>query len=484
MMPGGNVMTISNRLSRAVLSAVVFAASYCLMPAQADDLSRHTPEPYVKLTHPEWAKNGVIYQINTRQFTPEGTFTAAMKQLPRLKAMGVDILWLMPVQEIGVVNRKGTLGSPYSVKDYYSVNPEFGTKEDLKAFIAKAHELGLHVILDWVANHTAWDNDLAAKHPDWYERDWKGDFRPTPWWDWEDIIDLDYSKPEVRAYMAKAMAYWVRDMGFDGFRCDVAGYVPLDFWEKVRADLDAIKPVFMLAEWQSRDLMAKAFDATYSWEWFDSMKAVAQGKADTGALFGYYSNNESGWPEDGYRMVYTSNHDKNAWDGTEYELFGDAYKAASVLAVVGEGMPMIYNGQEAGLNKRLAFFEKDPITWPDTLPMADFYQRLFALYHGNRALWNGTAGGRMVRVINDHPTSVFSFVRQKDDEKVFAIFNMSDKPVRAVMKETLYTGKYSEEFSSESIASSQKSITLAPDMFFDLKPWGYKVFSSTAETDH
>jgi len=184
--------------------------------------------PFVKIQHPEWSKNATIYQINTRQFTPEGTFRAAENHLPRLKELGADILWLMPVQEIGVKNRKGSLGSPYSVKDYYHVNPEFGSLGDLKHFVNAAHAQGLHVILDWVANHTAWDNPLVTEHPEWYALDWKGDFRPTPWWDWPDIIDLDYGQEGVRKYMTEALKYWVIEADIDGYRCDVAGFLPTD----------------------------------------------------------------------------------------------------------------------------------------------------------------------------------------------------------------------------------------------------------------
>ena len=197
----------------------------------------------------------------------EGTFKAAQEQLPRLQAMGVDILWLMPIHPIGEKNRKGTLGSPYSVKDYFGVNPEFGTEQDFRDFVTAAHELGMKVILDWVANHSAWDNPLVDEHPEWYSRDWKGDFHPTPWWDWSDIIDFDYSQPGIRQYMTEAMTYWVSEFDVDGYRCDVAGYVPLDFWNNVRKELDAIKPVFMLAEWEERDLHREAFDMTYGWGW-------------------------------------------------------------------------------------------------------------------------------------------------------------------------------------------------------------------------
>lgn len=207
----------------------------------AEQDPRYRPQPYITLKNPEWTKDAVLYQINTRQFTPEGTFRAAERELPRLKALGVDILWLMPVHPIGEKHRKGTLGSPYSVRDYYGVNPEFGTKADLKHFVDAAHAQGMHVILDWVANHTAWDNPLMTQHPDWYARDWKGDFHSTPWWDWTDIVNLDYSHPGLRKYMTDAMTYWVREIGVDGYRCDVAGFVPLDFWNNARAELDAIK---------------------------------------------------------------------------------------------------------------------------------------------------------------------------------------------------------------------------------------------------
>ena len=221
-------------------------------PQNSANLSRYAPQPYVKLQHPEWAKDAVIYQINTRQFTPEGTFKAAQQQLPRLQDLGVDILWIMPIHPIGQKNRKGPLGSPYSIRDYYGVNPEFGTKEDFRTFVEAAHAQGFHVILDWVANHSAWDNLLVTEHPDWYDRDWKGDYHPTPWTDWADIIDFDYDQAGLREYMTGALRYWVEDMGVDGYRCDVAGFVPLDFWETARAELEAIKPVFMLAEWEQR----------------------------------------------------------------------------------------------------------------------------------------------------------------------------------------------------------------------------------------
>jgi len=428
----------------------------------------YQPAPEVRLTHPDWTKNATIYQINTRQFTQEGTFRAAEKHLPRLKELGADILWLMPIHAIGVKNRKGSLGSPYSVKDYYSVNPEFGNLDDLKHFVQVAHHLGMHVILDWVPNHTAWDNNLVEEHPEWYIRDWKGDFSPTPWWDWPDIIDLDYRNPDLRKYMTEAMKYWITAADVDGYRCDVAGFVPTDFWNNVRKELDAIKPVFMLAEWESRDLHAEAFDMTYAWSWNKTMHEIAMGEADLDRLFVYYAWNEKAYPNDIMRMLFVSNHDKNAWEGTEFEQFGEGLEAAIVLSVVSEGMPLIYNGQEAGNPRRLAFFEKDPIEWREH-PLGDLYKKLFALKKANTALWNAKWGPRMIRVPNSVPKKVLSFVRQNERDKVFAVINFSGALQTVTFEESLYHGQYREYFSNE-------TVNLLAFTQITLEPWGYRIF--------
>ncbi|WP_026754918.1 alpha-amylase family glycosyl hydrolase [Sediminibacter sp. Hel_I_10] len=433
-----------------------------------DTLGVFQPKDYVKLTHPEWSKNAAIYQLNTRQFSEEGTFKAAQSQLPRLKDLGIDIIWLMPIHAIGAKNRKGSLGSPYSVKDYYSVNPEFGTLQDLKNFVKAAHDQGMYVILDWVANHTAWDNILVEQNPDWYAKDYKGDFRPTPWWDWSDIIDLDYSKPELRKYMTEALKYWVVETDIDGYRCDVAGFVPIDFWNNVRQELDAIKPVFMLAEWESRDLHAQAFDMTYAWSWNETMHKICKGEKDVNGLYVYYSWNESAFPKNSMRMTFVSNHDMNSWEGTMYEQFGDGLEAAIVLSVVGDGMPLIYNGQEAGNNKRLEFFEKDLIQWKtDTIGV--LYQNLFALMKSNTALWHGKWGATMIKVPNSDESEVLSFVRQNEKDKIFAVFNFSEKTKTVTFKETLYHGNY-RDLRADSITAFDANSQI------ELKPWSYRVF--------
>ena len=456
------------RLDRIIAALASLGLSFA---ATANSVmpSGYQPNPYVTLTHPDWTRNAVLYELNTRQFTPEGTFGAAEAQLPRLKALGVGIIWLMPIHPIGEKNRKGTLGSPYAVRDYYGVNPEFGTLGDLKSFVAAAHKLGMKVILDWVANHTSWDAVIHDQHPDWYKKDWKGADRPTLWFDWTDIIDLDYSRPALRQYMTEAMKYWVRTADVDGFRCDVAGWVPIDFWENARTELDRIKPVFMLSEFDQRDVHRAAFDASYAWKWNNAMNAIAMGKADTGALFGYYSENEGAWPREAQRMVYTENHDQNAWEGTEFERFGPALDDAIVLSFVGSGMPLIYNGQEAGNPKRLQFFEKDPIVWRDH-PNADLFKRLIAFRTAHPALWNAPWGADMIPVINSAPSQVLSFVRQKEGDKVLALFNLSAKPQQVSLSDGPVAGGYRDFATGEAVRIDAANTISLP-------AWGYRVLA-------
>lgn len=430
--------------------------------------SQHQLSSGVKIQHPDWSKNAAIYQINTRQFTPEGTFRAAEQHLPRLKALGVDILWLMPIHEIGQVNRKGSLGSPYAAKDYYSINSEFGTLADLKHFVDAAHQQNQYVILDWVANHTAWDSNLVTEYPEWYARDWKGDLRPTPWCDWDDIIDLDYQHPALRQYMIEAMKYWISEVDIDGYRCDVAGFVPIDFWSTVRKELDTLKPVFMLAECEARDHHLESFDMTYAWSWYDAVHDITMGRATVNRLFGYYAWNEKGFLDDSLRMLFVSNHDKNAWDGTQFEQFGDGLETAIVLSVVSEGMPLIYNGQESGNTKRLKFFDKDSIEWKDHA-IGDLYQKLLGLKKQNTALWNGNWGAKMTYIPNTSPTKVFSFVRHNDKDKVFATLNFSGERQSITFNESLQHGIYTEFFSNEQV-EFLNSKTL------QLEPWECQIF--------
>ena len=383
--------------------------------------------------------------------------------------MGIDIVWLMPVHPIGEVERKGRLGSPYSVRDFYGVNAEFGTLEDLRAFIADAHALDMHVILDWVANHSAWDNPLVEAHPDWYTRDWRGEMQSVPGTDWSDVVDFDYSNPQLRRYMTEVIAWWVRDVGVDGFRADVAGMAPLDFWQTVRAELDKIKPTFMLAEWETRDHHDGAFNATYAWSWNNAMHDIAMGDADVGAIRGYYFyDQDNTWPDDAYRLTYTANHDQNAWVATQFDRWGDALEAVFALSVVGEGVPMVYNGQEAGNAKMLEFFERDPIQWADH-PLNDHFTALLGLLETNTALWHGEAGGQMVDVANDAPAAVFSFVREKDGDAVFAVFNFTGEARTVTFQDGPHVGVWAEFGTGETADFSDGGS-------LDVEAWGWRIF--------
>ena len=420
------------------------------------------PENHYRVVQPDWSKSAVIYQINTRQFSEAGDFDSITEQLPRLKALGVDILWLMPIHPIGELHRKGELGSPYAVKDYYGVNPEFGDAASFKTLVHAIHQHDLKVILDWVPNHSAWDNALVDAHPNWYAKDYKGDFRPCPWWDWEDIIEFDYSNADMRQYMVDAMAYWVREFDIDGFRCDVAGYIPNDFWQQASHTLRQIKPVFMLAEWENRDLHEDMFNMTYAWSWHEVLWDLAQGKGKLDKVRKYYAWNERAWPKSAYRMTFVSNHDENAWDGTQFEKFGSILEPCIVLSCIGEGMPLIYNGQEAGESKRLAFFEKDPIDWQPH-PVGELYAKLITLKKAIPALWNGAYGATMIQVPNSIQEHVLSFVRQKGGHKVFVVLNFSQQALRVSFKERLYHGDYLDPFANQALSlNADSSILLGP----------------------
>ncbi|SDI80270.1 Alpha amylase, catalytic domain [Chryseobacterium taeanense] len=430
--------------------------------------SRYIPEQYVEISLPDWAKNATVYELNIRQFSQEGTFKAVEKQLSGLKKMGIDIIWLMPVQPIGEVHRKGSLGSYYSVKDYMGVNPEFGTPDDFKSLVHAIHQEGMYVILDWVANHTSWDNPLVDEHPEWYRKSRKNTFQSTRWRDYDDIIELDYQYPELRKYMTEALKYWIREYNIDGYRCDIASFIPIDFWENARAELDSIKPVFMLAEAEDRELHRKAFDATYNWTLWNILHQIAMNERSVKTLTeAYLAEHVSIFPKEGIRLNFIDNHDKNSWEGNQYSNFGDALKAGIVFTVMMDGMPLVYSGQEAGLDRSLEFFEKDPIDWKSH-ENEKLYTLLFKLKHQNKALWNGIYGGEMVRIINDRMDQVISFVREKEGDKVLTFMNLSNTSVMVQLDTSFDTGLYTNLFTGKQQA--------VPDtMILSMEAWEYVI---------
>ncbi len=408
----------------------------------------------------------VIYEVNIRQYTPEGTFRAFEKHLPRLKQLGVDVIWLMPIYPIGEKNRKGTLGSYYSVKDYYGVNPEYGTKQDLKHLIDQAHENGMLVILDWVANHTAWDNPWVKKHPDWYVHNPDGTLHSP--FDWTDVVKLDYNNMQMRKAMINAMKYWVENFDIDGFRCDVAGEVPTDFWDSARVELEKVKPLFMLAEAEKPDLMYSAFDAYYGWHLLYIMNQISQGKMDARELKKYFNGHAKEFPARAMRMNFTSNHDENSWNGTVFERMPHSYKTFAVFTYIVPDIPLIYSGQEACLNKRLRFFDKDTIEWKDC-DMFGLYQKLNSLRHTHPALAGGPDRGKMKILRTSDSVHVFALARYKDNDTIVALFNLSGDTVNVKLRFARPAGQFKEYFSDTEAELKRGSMV-------SLKPWDYKVF--------
>ncbi len=420
----------------------------------------------------DWVKNANIYEVNIRQYTPEGTFKAFGAHLPRLREMGVDVLWLMPIFPISKENRKGSLGSYYAVGDYNKVNPEYGTPEDFKALVRQAHDLGMKVILDWVANHSGWDNPWVKEHPEWYTKNEKGEItdpigQDGKSWGWTDVADLDFNNLEMRQAQIDALKFWVRDMGVDGFRCDVAFEVPDEFWIDARTQLDSIRPVFMLAEAEHAPHRNNgSFQMSYGWSFHKLMNAIAEGKEDATAIAEWLKQDREKFSK-GFHMHFITNHDENSWNGTEFERMGDGVETFAVLAHTFDGMPLMYSGQEVSLNKRLRFFDKDTIDWSGA-SMKDFYATLLQLKHENTALWNGAEGGEPKIISNTNEKAVFSYMREKGENRVVVVLNLTGESQEVSLNGSDYVGDYTNLFAN-------RSITLSEDMVFQLNPWDYFV---------
>lgn len=400
-------------LSLSLLAATLFS-SCC----------NNTPQG----AHPDWTYDAVVYEMNVRQYTPQGTFAAAAEHLPRLAELGVDIVWMMPIYPIGVLERKGTLGSYYAISDYCATNPEFGTLEDFDAFVAKAHELGLKVIIDWVANHTSPDALwINTKPADWYVRDENG--KTIVQYDWTDIAKLNYNNHDMRAEMEKCMRFWM-ERGIDGFRCDMACEMPFDFWKDVIPSLRKDYPqMYWLAEGEHTELHNGSFDTSYAWELHHLLNAIARGEKGITELKEYIAKDAEQHPAEAFRLMFTSNHDENSWAGTEFERMGDAAKVMAVLTfTLPNGQPLIYTGQEMGWNKRFEFFEKDHIPAWEQNEYADFYKEMIALRHNNKALSAGERGGK-IEYIEDVPQGVFAFTRAVEGNSVTVYANLTKEPI-------------------------------------------------------
>jgi cyclomaltodextrinase / maltogenic alpha-amylase / neopullulanase len=462
-------------------------ATFCacvIVSCNSQQAPNHTGEGQIigsgetrALVHPEWSKNATIYEVNIRQHTPEGTFSAFTRDIPRLKSMGVDILWLMPIHPIGVINRKtseASKGSHYSVRDYKAVNPEYGSLEDFKALVRTAHDNGMHVIIDWVANHSAFDNVWTQTHQAYYLLDTAGKIQPPLGTDWTDVAQLNYDNQGLRGAMIDAMKYWVKDCDIDGYRCDVAMKVPTPFWNDVRASLDSIKPVFMLAEAEQKDQHEKAFDMSYAWEFMHICNDLAKGKKPLSELDDYHARQDSAFPRSAYRMYFTTNHDENSWNGTGFERLGNARQVFDVLSFTFAGMPLMYSGQEGGEQHpdgrahRLSFFEKDTVRWNE-YKYQDFYSKLFHLHHEHPALWNGEFGGDFKKIKTSSDDVLYCYRRTNGTDEVLVLLNFSGKPQSVDFLEDMPEQTFRSIFNSE-------TLTLYTKGSKELGAYGYQVF--------
>lgn len=414
--------------------------------------------------HPSWIMQGNIYEVNVRQYTKEGTFNAFARHLDRLKNMGVQTLWFMPINPIGVVDRKGTMGSYYAVSDYTSVNPEFGTLNDWKSLVKQAHSKNLKVIIDWVPNHSSPDNGWITRHPDFYVKDAEG--KPAVAFDWADTRQLDFKNPEMEDSMIAAMKYWITDTDIDGLRCDVAWNVPGSFWAKSIPQLKKIKSIFMLAEGDSSYLPLNGFDAVYPWHMFHTMEKVAKGERPANSLDSVRRANDAMYPKNTIQMYFTSNHDENSWNKADFGSFPGAVHApfAVLTQTMANGVPLIYGGQEEPVLRALEFFEKDPINF-DKYKREKFYKTLLSLRKRNEAL-SPNASFRKVHAGNNQ--SVYAYERAKGNKKVLVILNLSSKEHNISLEDkTLWGMAYNVFMGMPETVNSHS---------WKMEPWGYAVY--------
>ncbi len=420
---------------------------------------------------PDWVRGTTIYEVNIRQYTPEGTFNAFAGHLPRLKELGVETLWFMPVTPIAQKNKKGSLGSYYACSDYTSINPEFGTMDDFKSLVSLAHQLGFKVILDWVANHTGWDHHWTVEHPDYYLKDpATNDFLKASGMD--DIIELDFNNPALRKEMTDAMKFWVKECDIDGYRCDLASWVELDYWLEARPQVDAVKPLFWLGEYDELEKpeYGKAFDASYSWGWMhrteDFFKKQLPLDTLTNLLHQYDALGDTT-----LRAWFTTNHDENSWNGTEFEKYGSMFKALAVFSFTWNGIPLLYSGQELGNTKRIDFFDKDTImAGPWAAELTGFYQSLIKLKSSHPALKAGDTTVTTYRLKTTDDRHVLAFLRKKGEREVLVVLNLSDQQdLHFDISSNEVTGLFKNTFSGAANDFTREKS-------FELQAWEFMVY--------
>jgi len=471
------------------LATVAFMAS-CKNDKQEETVTQENEQETLAPVADSDLESSVIYEANIRQYSKEGSFKAFTKDIPQLKELGVKVIWLMPIYPVSVKNRKATgggfvrdikdekerekyLGSYYAVTDYTAVNPEFGTEEDFQDLVDTAHENGMYVILDWVANHTGWDSKWITEHPEYYTQNDKGEIidpinpETGESWGWTDTADLNYDNKDLWTAMTNSLTYWVDKHQVDGFRADVAGEVPTEFWEQAVGKIKAIRPVFMLAESDKKELFNKAFDMGYNWEGHHIMNDIAQGKATVEKWDAYMKKIDTTFQKDDILMNFVTNHDENSWSGTVKERMSDASETMLALTYTIPGMPLIYSGQEYGLDHRLKFFEKDSI--PKTKGQVwDLMGKLGKLKNDDAALAGGKKASAYKRLTTSNDKNVLAFERANGDEKVIYIANMTKAPAEFTVD---LKGDFHDYIKGQ-------SVELKADQKMNFKPWEFIILTN------
>ena len=405
----------------------------------------------------DWLKDKTIYEVNIRQYTESGSFKAFESHIPRLKEMGVEILWLMPITPISEKARKGSMGSYYACSSYTKINPEFGNEQDFLSLIHLAHKHEMKVIIDWVANHTGRQHEWMETNPDWFSRDEEGNFTERN--GWEDVVDLNFENQDMRAALIGAMQYWVRTFNIDGFRCDMAHLVPLAFWSSARKACETIKPLFWLAECEDIEYHS-VFDASYAWSWMHETEKLAKGQSGVNEIYNLL-HDYAQYPKSAYKLFFTSNHDENTWNGTEYEKYGIVAKAWAVFTFMWKGIPLIYSGQEQPNHKRLAFFDKDNIEWTNTPQLTSFYKTLIQLRKQYSCLVEGDSFN-----LPTQSNEVMAFLRY-DHQIILVVLNFSHQLQKIELEHEFLKGQFLNAFSGLSFAfNKQVSFELMPGDYF------------------
>jgi len=413
-----------------------------------------------------WSYDTNIYEVNLRQYTTEGTFNAFARELPRLQDMGVEVLWFMPITPISIYKRLGSLGSYYACSDYISTNPEYGSIHDFKNLVQAAHHLGMKVIIDWVANHTGWDHHWTKEHPEFYRKNTDGNFFDAN--GWEDVIDLNYDNKNLRSIMIQCMKFWVDECDIDGFRCDMAMLVPLDFWKEARIELDEIKKLFWLAECEEI-AYHEVFDASYSWKFLHIMESYWRKETNMQGVKDVLQYYHQRFPANAFRVFFTTNHDENSHSGSEYERLGDAAIPFSVFCCTWNAIPLIYSGQELPNMKRLKFFDKDFIPWTGNYALHDFYKILFGLRKRNKALRAGDPSVITHILQTNANDRVLAFFRKSGTDEIVVMINLYADKISVQLNDDLVTGTFKNSFTADPKNFDDEKL-------IDIPAWGFRIF--------